>query len=43
MEDVLTLLHGYFSGFLNYAHGTKSRNAPHMGFKNHETCLLIPG
>ena len=26
----LTLLHGCFSRFLNYANGTKLRNAPHI-------------
>ena len=28
-----TLLHGRFSRFLNYAHGTKSRNAPHINIE----------
>ena len=26
----LTLLHGFFSRFLNCTNGTKSRNAPHL-------------
>ena len=29
----LTLLHGYFSRFLNCTNGTKSRNAPHLLMK----------
>ena len=28
----LTLLHGYFSRFLNCTNGAKSRNAPHFKF-----------
>ena len=28
----LTLLHGYFSRFLNRTNGTKSRNTPHFWF-----------
>ena len=28
----LTLLHGCLSHFLNCAHGTESRNAPHMSY-----------
>ena len=31
--QVLTLLHGCFSHFLNCTNGTKSRNAPHLCFK----------
>ena len=30
----ITLLHGYFSRFLNFTNSTKSRNASHICFRN---------
>ena len=36
----VTLLHGFFSRFLNCAHGTKSRKAPHLEMKSLRITLL---
>ena len=40
----LTLLHGYFSRFLNFTNGTKSRNSSHILFytmTSRETNLVL--
>ena len=35
----VALIHGFFSHFLNCAHGTKSRNAPHVYYICNNMCM----